>query len=162
MKMLMGRISRDAGVLIALGCLVSGVAFQAHGQVQQRYTLQIKVIHASSQGNQIDPALRQLAREFSKLSFTSYALKDQMQLQVIAGASSRVQLPNGMWMQVRAEKSNPNGMLGLVVSSDKPRFKTRVNVKAGATIAVGGPPYEQGALIFAITRLQADLSPGQP
>jgi hypothetical protein len=75
-----------------------------------------------------------------------------MKIEVQLGASTRVQLPNKMWMQVQAKSSPQAGMIQLGISSDKPKFKTKVNIRPGATIAVGGPPFDKGSLIFAITR----------
>ena len=114
--------------------------------------LKLKVIHATKVGTDIPANLKKLVEPFAALGFTSYRLTDEISVSLSIGASSRVEMPNGMWMEVRAEELSPNGMLKLEISAKKPKFKTRVKVGAGATIAVGGPPHESGALIFAITR----------
>ena len=141
------RIALSWAILLFLSA--SDVAF---ANSEKRITLDIQVIHASHDGNQIDPKLTKLVKGFSNLDFTSYSLKDEMKIDVQLGASTRVQLPNKMWMQVQASASKQPGMIQLGISSDKPRFKTKVNIRSGATIAVGGPPFEKGSLIFAITR----------
>ena len=141
------RIALSWAILLFLGA--SDVAF---ANSEKRITLDIQVIHASHAGSQIDPKLAKLVQGFSNLDFTSYALKDEMKIDVQLGASTRVQLPNKMWMQVQASPSKQPGMIQLGISSEKPKFKTKVNIRPGATIAVGGPPFEKGSLIFAITR----------
>ena len=114
--------------------------------------LKLKVIHATKSKSHVPVSLKKLVEPFASLGFTSYVLTDEISVSLSLGASSRVEMPNGMWMEVRAEELTPNGMLKLLISSKKPKFKSRVNVGAGATIAVGGPPHQDGALIFAITR----------
>ena len=141
------RIALCWAVLLFLGA--SDIAF---ANSDNRITLDIQVIHASHQGKQVDAKLKKLVEGFGNLDFTSYILKDEMKIDVQMGASTRVQLPNKMWMQVQASASKQPGMVQLGISSDKPKFKTKVNIRSGATIAVGGPPYERGSLIFAITR----------
>ena len=114
--------------------------------------LKLKVIHATKGSTHVPANLKKLVEPFASLGFTSYVLTDEISVALSLGASSRVEMPNGMWMEVRAEELAPNGMLKLQISSKKPKFKTRVNVGEGATIAVGGPPHQNGALSFAITR----------
>lgn len=141
------RIARLGAILLFLGA--SDIAF---ANSDNRITLDIQVIHASHIGKQVDAPIQKLVQTFTNLDFTSYSLKDEMKIEVQLGASTRVQLPNKMWMQVQAKPSSQAGMIQLGISSDKPKFKTKVNIRPGATIAVGGPPFDKGSLIFAITR----------
>ena len=114
--------------------------------------LKLKVIHATKGAVLVPKSLKKLVEPFASLGYTSYVLTDELSVSLSLGASSRVEMPNGMWMEVRAEEVTEEGMLKLEISSKKPKFKSRVNVGQGATIAVGGPPHQNGALIFAITR----------
>ena len=141
------RIARWWPILLFLGA--SHIAF---ANSDNRITLDIQVIHASHVGKQVDAPIQKLVQSFTNLDFTSYSLKDEMKIEVPLGASTRVQLPNKMWMQVQAQPSKQAGMVQLEISSDKPKFKSKVNIRPGATIAVGGPPFDNGSLIFAITR----------
>ena len=141
------RIARLWAILLFLGA--SNIAF---ANSDNRITLDIQVIHASHIGKQVDAPIQKLVQSFTNLDFTSYSLKDEMRIEVQLGASTRVQLPNKMWMQIQAQPSSQPGMVQLGVSSQKPKFKTKVNIRSGATIAVGGPPFDKGSLIFAITR----------
>ncbi len=141
------RIARLWAILLFLGA--GDIAF---ANSDNRITLDIQVIHASHIGKQVDAPIQKLVQTFTNLDFTSYALKDEMKIEVQLGTSTRVQLPNKMWIQIQAQPSPQAGMVQLGISSDKPKFKTRVNIRSGATIAVGGPPFDKGSLIFAITR----------
>lgn len=132
--------------------LFLSASYVAFANSENRITLDIQVIHASHSGKHVDAQIQKLVQSFTNLDFTSYSLKDEMKIDVQLGASTRVQLPNGMWMQVQANPSKRPGMVQLGISSEKPKFKTKVNIGLGATIAVGGPPFEKGSLIFAMTR----------
>ena len=131
-----------------------GSPAQAESKPVQRsiIELKLKVIHATKDAERIPQSLKKLVEPFASLGYTSYVLIDEISVSLSLGASSRVEMPNGMWMEVRAEELTKHGMLKLEISSKKPKFKSRVNVGEGATIAVGGPPHQNGALIFAITR----------
>ena len=142
---------------IALMFFVSGLLAPAYSAAESKpagtiMALKLKVIHATKGRVDVPASLKKLVEPFASLGYTSYVLTDEISVSLSLGASSRVEMPNGMWMEVRAEQLTSNGMLKLEISSKKPKFKTRVNVGEGATIAVGGPPHKSGALIFAITR----------
>jgi len=124
---------------------------QADSSKPTQTKLDIRVIHATNDKAHVDSKIKDLVKEFSSLKFTAYTLLDEMTIPLAIGSSGRVQLPNGVWMRVVAKSFGPGGALRLEIDSEKPRFKTAVMVTPGATIAVGGPPFRNGALIFAIT-----------
>ena len=115
------RIALSWAILLFLSA--SDIAF---ANSEKRITLDIQVIHASHNGKQVDPKLTKLVKGFSNLDFTSYSLKDEMKIDVQLGASTRVQLPNKMWMQVQAKASKQPGMIQLGISSDKLTFSPPV------------------------------------
>ncbi|MEC9464870.1 MAG: hypothetical protein VX834_03745 [Myxococcota bacterium] len=139
-------------VVALMGSLAPSTQAEPQFTQPKIMNLKLKVIHATKGKEQVPKALKKLVEPFASLGFTSYVLTDEISVSLSLGASSRVEMPNGMWMEVRAAELASNGMLKLEISSKKPKFKSRVNVGEGATIAVGGPPHENGALIFAITR----------
>lgn len=118
----------------------------------EQVRLSIKVIHAHNRGQQIDPKLAELVREFAGLKFTAYELKDEATFALELGSAGRMQLPNGEWMLIRPKDLVEGGKLRLEMEAEKLKFKTLVAVAPGATLAVGGPPFEGGALILAVTR----------
>jgi hypothetical protein len=113
--------------------------------------LEIKVIHAHNQGTEIDPKLVKLVKQFASLRFSSFQLKDEASFNLEIGASGRLQLPGGEWMRLNA-KSLEAEKLRLELAVKKLRFKSTVVIADGATLAVGGPAFEDGALILAVTR----------
>jgi len=63
-----------------------------------------------------------------------------------------MQLPNGEWMVVKPLGLEADGKLKLELSAEKLKFKTTVAIGPGATLVVGGPPFDGGALIVAVSR----------
>ena len=55
-------------------------------------------------------------------------------------------------MSVVAKELGADGKLKLDLTVDKLRFKSTVSIDPGATLAVGGPAQQEGALLLAITR----------
>jgi hypothetical protein len=93
-----------------------------------------------------------MVKSFPKLGFNAYELKDEATLQLELGSAGRIQLPNREWMSVRAKQLTPDGKLRLELAVEELKFKTTVTITEGATLAVGGPSFGDGALILAITR----------
>lgn len=113
--------------------------------------LNIKVIHAHNKGKKIDPKLKKLAKQFASLRFTAFELKDEASLNLEIGSSGSVQLPGEEWMKITTRSLEDN-KLRLEFVVEKLKFKTTAVIAAGATLAVGGPPFEDGSLILAVTR----------
>ncbi len=113
--------------------------------------LNLKIIHAHNKGKQIDPKLKKLVKQFASLRFSAFELKDEANFNLEIGASGSMQLPGGEWMKINTQSLHDDKLrLELVV--DKLKFKTTVTIASGATLAVGGPAFEDGSLILAITR----------
>ncbi|MBI3178110.1 MAG: hypothetical protein HYZ27_00525, partial [Deltaproteobacteria bacterium] len=134
------RRNRSKGAALALALWIVPAAAAA-----APVALNIRVIHAHNKSKEIDAKLKDLAKDLAKLAFTGYALKDQATFNLDAGAAGRMQLPDGEWMTVRAQELTKDGSLRLDLSVDKLKFKSTVTIAAGATLAVGGPPFDSGS-----------------
>ncbi len=114
-------------------------------------SLNIKVIHAHNRSTAVDPRIEKLVKQF-KLAFTAYELKDEAEFSLELGSIGRMQLPGGEWMSVIAKELAADGKLKLELTVDKLKFKSTVSIDPGATLAVGGPAQQDGALLLAISR----------
>jgi hypothetical protein len=141
---------RRLSSLLALVVLCFAGAAQAAPQ-----PLNIKVIQAHNNSKSIDPRLEKLVKEWKHLSFTAYELKDEAEFNLDIGSVGRMQIPNGEWMSIVAQELAPDGKLKLELTVEKLKFKVVVSIAAGATLAVGGPAVNQGALILAVSRPKA-------
>jgi hypothetical protein len=140
------RLSYRASAL-ALVALVWSTAAHAAG-----HKLAIRVVHASNVSQKVDAKLQDLAKELAALKFTSFELKDEATFELENGAVGRMQLPSKQWMTVTPLGLSADGKLKIDLAVKDLKFKTTVALGPGATLAVGGPAYQEGALILAVTR----------
>ncbi len=117
--------------------------------------LELRVIHAHNNNKTVDSKLDDLKKHLAKLSFTGYALKDEAIFSLELATAGRMQLPNKEWMVIRPETMDADGKLRLELSVEKLKFKTTVTIAPGGTLVVGGPSFENGALILAVRRPKA-------
>lgn len=114
-------------------------------------TLDVKIIHAHNRSKEIDPRIAGIVKDLGALKFTGYDLKDQATFTLEPKWVGRMRLPSGPTLTLTPlDLSDDKLRLELEIKDLK--FKTVVTIAKGATLAIGGPPYDQGALILAITR----------
>ena len=129
-----------------------GVALAARGAEAAPVSVELKIIHAHNKSKTIDPKIQALAHQLQKLAFTGYTLKDEAVLSLELSAAGRMQLPNGEWLVVTPLALETDGKLKLELAVEKLKFKTTVAIAPGATLVVGGPAFDGGALIVAVSR----------
>ena len=139
---------------LGVGVWIAAVALAASGGVARAgsaVVVDVKIIRAHNQSRDIDARIAGLVKEFGALKFTGYELVDQAHLTLETANVGRMRLPSGAWLTL-----NPLGMtddkLHLELEVKELKFKTTVSIAPGATLAIGGPPYDGGALILAVTR----------
>lgn len=114
----------------------------------------IKVIHASTGSNHVDPGLSSIINELeSVFKYTSYNLIKNKTLNLSFGQSGHVSLPDKRVLEVR-----PSGMEGKriryqiqIKKINKVIFKTQVLLKNDSSITIGGPRFKKGTLLFNIS-----------
>jgi hypothetical protein len=114
--------------------------------------LELRIILAHNQEKKIDPRLKDLAATLSTLRFSAFELKTATTFNLGEGTTFRTQLPNSAWLEVTTRGLTDERKLRLDIEVKQIKFKTTVAIAAGATLAVGGPAYEAGTLILALTR----------
>ena len=120
----------------------------------------LRVIYAHNDGTEVDARIKDLLPTFASLRFSAYVLKSQGEFSLSPGTSVRAQLPDATMLEIATRSINAAGQLRLDIEIKKIKFKTTVAIAPGATLAVGGPPYEKCSLIFALTR--PGLAPTTP
>ncbi len=139
--------ARHAALAVVLAALLAPAAARAGGSV----TVRVTVIHASKKGHKVDARLRSLKRQLSSFAFTSYQLVGQHSVSVGFGQTGKVTLPGGRALQVVPQRRDPDGKLRvrLVI---KGLVDTTYAIAQGGTLIIGGPPYQGGVLILAVTQ----------
>ena len=114
--------------------------------------IEVKVIHATRSGTSVDAELKSLVADFAKLKFTSFKTLDRARIELVPGSSSSFQLPNGLWIEVGLQDKSEQGGWRIFIKAKKLQFKSVIAISPGGTVAVGGPVFKGGALIFALSR----------
>lgn len=123
----------------------------------EAYTLDLRVIEATGRRSgapRVDGRLRSLARDLGTLPYGSYTLKDQQRTRLTKGSRASIEFrgPSGArrFLQVGARGSQ-GGKLKFDLAIPEMRFNTRVSLKNGGTLVIGGPRSKKGTLIFVVT-----------
>lgn len=114
----------------------------------------VKVIHASTGSNHIDPGLEEIVAQLrSVFTYTSYRLLSEKKLTLNFKQEGRVTLPGNRILvltPVDLNKKKINYQI-VILKNEKPIFKTQVLLQNNKSITIGGPKFEKGVLIFNIS-----------
>ena len=115
------------------------------------FQLQIRVIHARTDGAGLDPRLQDLKVDLGQLNYRSFKLLDGHKKQVFSRETVALEFPGNRWLNVRTKGVAKDGSLKIRLSIRDLRFKVKAKVRPGSTILVGGPPHDGGAIVLAVT-----------
>lgn len=129
-------------------CFFSQPAF-----AKNRVLTDVKVIHASTKTQYVDPSLKKIVSELkSVFKYTSYRLLKDQNLTLHFNQEGHVNLPRNMTLIVI-----PSGMERKriryqinIQKNNRSIFQTRVLLKNNASITIGGPQFDNGVLLFNI------------
>lgn len=136
------------GIAVTLAC-----ATASSGLAQTPISLTVQVIHASNQGNAVDPALAKLRSQLSSLTYTNYRLLETHSLSTKLGAKHALPLPGGRTLDLYPYGLS-DGRLELLVTiteGGKRILDTTVRISNNNAIVVGGPSHAGGVLIVALS-----------
>ena len=138
-----------SALLILIMCLLSHTAL-----AQETVNTGVRVIHASTGQQHIDPGLRDLVPELrSVFRYTSYKLLNHQSMNLGKNQQGRVNLPGNRTLVV-----TPTNIQGKRINynininrSGNPVFNTQVLLKNNSSITIGGPQFKKGVLLFNIS-----------
>lgn len=119
------------------------------------FQLQIRVIHARTDGVGVDPRLQDLKVDLGQLNYRSFKLLDGHKKQVFSRETLALEFPGNRWLRVRTKGLAKDGNLKVQLSIRDLGFKVKAKVRPGSTILVGGPPHDGGAIVLAVTAVKA-------
>jgi hypothetical protein len=139
----------------AAACLIlcAGIAACQARPAPTERRLGVQVIYASHEATGTDPRLRAVIKGLGSLRYESYQLRDEATFSLETGSAGRMQLPSQSWLSLRPRGLSEDGRLRLELEVDDWQLKSTLALSPGATVAVGGPPFGDGALILAVTLL---------
>jgi len=155
-------LNRGAGIgVVLLLLLASGaVAQQGVGSVE----VKINSVLAADTNKGCDASLREIRHHLERLfHFSTYHLVRHEDRRTSFGKVVEFDLPGGRILQIQ-----PLGMDGDMIQmeltlfqGDQPLMMTDFKIMNGGVLLVGGPRYEQGALIISIEPVAHAASPIQ-
>ena len=137
--------------LLTISTFFVGLLFAESAQAQVQFKMSIRVIHATKDGNRVDPGVSDLKSDLAQLAFTSFKLLDGHTKTVFDREVVALEFPGSRWLEVRTRGVAKNGALKVSLKVRDLKFKARAKVGAGSTVLLGGPPHQGGSIILAVT-----------
>lgn len=114
----------------------------------------VKIIHASTASDHIDPGLKGIISELrSVFKYTSYRLIKEQSLNQGFNKEGRISLPGNRTLTVMpSNMENKRIRYQINISKDNQSvFQTQVLLKNNSSITIGGPQFDKGVLLFNIS-----------
>jgi hypothetical protein len=132
-------------VLIGVGTVLPARAEVFH--------IEVRVILASNSDEGFDPRLLDLKKDLLSLNYMSFQLLDNLGLAVDRGTTGKIRIPGGRSMELTPtdfEKGKIN-MNVKILEKGASLLTTRIRIENHGTVILGGPPFQQGFLVLAVT-----------
>jgi hypothetical protein len=139
--------------LLAAVCMLlcSGLfVLPAHAQV---FNTEVRIILASNSDQGFDPRLLDLKKDLLALNYMSFQLLDQSGLSLQKGKAGKIDIPGKRILKLTpTDFSQGKIEMEVLIQEGKSNLlKTRIRIENHGTVMIGGPPYETGFLVLAVT-----------
>ncbi|MCP4670441.1 MAG: hypothetical protein GY857_03935 [Desulfobacula sp.] len=138
-----------SGFLIFALCMLTVPAFG-----KNKVMTDVKVIHASTGQNYLDPGLKSIISELKTVfKYTSYRLLKEKKLNQSFNQKGRVNLPGKRTLVIVPLDTNGNRIRYQIniLKNKKSVFQTRILLRNNSSITIGGPKFKNGYLLFNIS-----------
>ena len=118
-----------------------------------KVTVQLTVVHATNNGNTIDPKLNALKRQLEMYKYTNFEVLSQKQAQLSANTAKKFSVEGGKDVSITLlSTENNRARCRIVINSSKGKLvDTTVSIQQGRTLIVGGTRHDGGVLLLPIT-----------
>ena len=126
------------------------VAQQSHPQI---ITLRVFSVLAADTNQGVDPQLGTMGPQLRKMfNYTTYELVSEQNGSTEMGKVIEFTMPGGRILHIEPQSVDRNmiAMEVLLFQGEKPMLTTDLKLPNNGNLIVGGPHYEQGALIITI------------
>jgi hypothetical protein len=133
--------------------LLAAITVSAPARSQSSVSLTVQVIHASNAGTSVDPALAKIRAQLGSMKYSSYKLLETRPFSTALGAKHAMPLPGGRTLDLYPFGLSGGSLELLVTITDgsKRLLDTTFRLSNNGTILVGGPAYNDGVLLVAIS-----------
>jgi len=138
--------------------LVSGILcfcfFTQPAFGKSKVSTNVKVIHASTESNYLDPGLKSIVAELATVfKYTSYRLLKEKRLNQSFNQKGRVNLPGQRALIITPVDQDSKRIRYQIniLKNKKSVFQTRILLRNNSSITIGGPKFKNGYLLFNIS-----------
>ncbi len=119
----------------------------------QDYRLEVRIILASNSDRGFDPRLLDLKTDLLALNYISFELLDTVGLSLKPGEKGTVEIPGGRVLELTPTQFRQRkiGITAGLVEKEHSLLKTTFRIENHGTVFLGGPAYEAGFLVLAVT-----------
>lgn len=153
--------SQPAGQLRSVLPLLIMAAFSVsapllRAQEARQCQIAVREILAENTGQGLDDQLKDLKKDFNKLTYSTYRLTNTYELKLAFSESGDLTILGDNKLTLTAEGLDENGKIRLKVKLSPRDSKAKVLdmimiIPDGGTFLIGGPNYGQGVLFLAFT-----------
>lgn len=121
---------------------------------KSKVSTHVKVIHASTESNYLDPGLQGIVAELETVfKYTSYRLLKEKRLNQSFNQKGRVNLPGKRTLIITPldQDSKRISYQINILKNKKSVFQTRILLKNNSSITIGGPKFKNGYLLFNVS-----------
>ena len=135
-------------------CGTTLILSQSTALAQKNLSVNVRAVKATKDQKSVDSRLRDIAHDLrSVFNYTGFTLIKQSTLQLKPGQSGRVDLSAGLMLELM-----PLGLSGKrarlqvrIVLKGRETFKTVLLLVNRGSVLIGGPPYDNGVLLFSVS-----------
>ncbi len=125
-------------------------AFAADAEV---FNTEVRIILASNSDRGFDPRLLDLKNDLLALNYMSFQLLDQVGIALKKGETGRLKIPGKRTLELTPTAFDQRKISMQVRMTEKGSslLNTRIRIENHGTVIIGGPSYEVGFLVLAVT-----------
>jgi len=138
------------GILWGLAIFLGG---HAQAAAAEAFDIEVRIILASNADKGIDSRLLDLTKDLQTLNYMSFEQLDTVGLSLEKGKTGKVSLPGGRVMELTPEAFE-KGKVNLqvkILEKGSSILTTRLRIANHGTVLLGGPSYNLGFLVLALT-----------
>ena len=152
---------KTARYLILLSALFwGGLAMTVSAE---SFKTEVRVILASNSDQGFDSRLLDLKKDLLALNYMSFQLLDQTGVSIEQGKTKQMNIPGKRRLELTPTGSEKNkiSMKVRIVEGKNALLTTQIRIENHGTVLIGGPPYQSGFLVLAVTAhfLTASFAP---
>jgi hypothetical protein len=117
------------------------------------FNTEVRIILASNSDRGFDPRLLDLKNDLLALNYMSFQLLDQAGIALKRGEAGKLKVPGKRILELIPTDFDQRKISMQVLMTEKGSslLNTRIRIENHGTVIIGGPPYEAGFLVLAVT-----------